>query len=67
MGSNKVKKPWSKLSREIKSKNLYYCKVGRSKTLWGAIAKFRSVQKIILHFGAPILFFANFTWIGGMP
>ena len=44
MGSNTEKKPWTNLqnlyknlSKEIKSDNFWYCKVGRAITIWGAI------------------------------
>ena len=70
MGSNTEKKPWTNLqnsykkwSKEIKSDNFCYRKVGRAITKWGAIQKspillsqygknyhFRRVTKIILHF-----------------
>ena len=46
MGSNTEKKPWTNLqnlyknwSKEIKSDNFCYCKVGRAITQWGAIEK----------------------------
>ena len=46
MGSNTEEKPWTNLqnsyknlSKEIKSVNFCYCKVGRAITNWGAIEK----------------------------
>ena len=46
MGSNTEKKPWTNLqnsyknlSKEIKSDNFWYHKVGREITKWGAIEK----------------------------
>ena len=46
MGNNTEKKPWTylqnsfkNLSKEIKSDNFYYRKVGRAITVWEAIEK----------------------------
>ena len=46
MGSNTEKKPWTNLqnvyktlSKEVKSDNFCYRKVGRALTKWGAIEK----------------------------
>ena len=80
MGSNTEKKPWNnlqnsskKLSKEIKSDNFCYRKVGAI-TKWGAIEKspillsqywknyhFLRVTKIISHFAGSNNFFADCT------
>ena len=50
---NQYTKPIQKLSKEVKSDNVCFRKVGRAITLWGAIEKNGSLDmapKIILHF-----------------
>ena len=79
MGSNTEKKPWTNLqnsfknlSKEIKSVNFCYRKVGRVITKWGAIEKspillsqywkqyyFKRVTKIISHFDGSNNIFAD--------
>ena len=61
MGSNTDKKPWTNLknsyknlSKEIKSDNFCYCKVGRAITKWGAIEK--RVTKIFRTLMVAIIF-----------
>ena len=53
MGSNTEKKPWNNLqnsyknlSKEIKSDNFCYRKVGRAMTKWGAIEKSLILEKL---------------------
>ena len=55
MGSNIENKPWTNLknsyknlSKEIKSDNLCYRKVGRATTKWGAIDKSSNIAIAIL-------------------
>ena len=80
MGSNAEKKPWTNLqnayknwSKEIKSDNFYYHKVGRAITLWGAIEKspillsqycknyhFLKITKIISHFDGSNTIFVDY-------
>ena len=81
MGSNTEKKPWTNLqnlyknlSKEIKSDNFCYHKVGRAITIWGAIEEgpillsqywknyhFQRVTKIISHFESSNNIFADCT------
>ena len=65
MGSNIEKKPWTDLqnsykywSKEIKSDNFFYRKVGRAITKWGAIVQYcyRNIGKITNFKGSQILF-----------
>ena len=71
MGSNTEKKPWTNLqnlyknlSKEIKSDNFCYCKVGRPMTKWGAIEKspilryyhFKGKQKLFRILMVEIIF-----------
>ena len=66
MGSNTEKKPWTNLqnssknwSKEIKSDNFCYCKVGRAITKWGAIEKspiFQRVTKLFRILMVAIIF-----------
>ena len=53
MGSNTEKKPWTNLqisyknwSKEIKSDNFFYRKVGRTITKWGVIEKSPILEKL---------------------
>ena len=61
MGSNTEKKPWTNLqksyknfSKEIKSDNFCYRKVGRAITKWGAIEK---------SWTYPISLFKDLIWL----
>ena len=65
MGSDTEKKQWTNIqnsyknwSKEIKSDNFCYRKVGRAITKWGAIEKstFLNGNKIISHFMVAIIF-----------
>ena len=67
MGSNTEKKPWNKLqnshknrSKEIKSDNFCYRKVGRAITKWEALEKSPIFEKITIFKGNKNYF--TFWW-----